>query len=125
MRVRLLRIKNQLGVVMFEKDAEKYRLDLASKLRDKISQGYNCKELSDIELAFQKGAQLGYDKANEWHYIKDGELPKDESRVWLYFGNDDYNDGRFIHNRFCSSSGWFDVDEVVAWQELVPPKDGE
>lgn len=111
---------------MFEKDAEKYRQNLVSKLREKILQGYNCKELSDIEVAFQKGAEFGYNKANEWHFIKDGKLPKDESRVWLYFGNDDYNDGQFIRNRFwCGSSGWFDADEVVAWQELVPPKDGE
>lgn len=104
---------------MFEKDAEEYA--------DSVD-GYEIKtySISDIDQAFQKGAELGYNKANDWHYIKDGELPKDESRVWLYFGNDDYNDGQFIHNRFwCGSSGWFDVDEVVAWQELVPPKDGK
>ena len=60
---------------------------------------------------------------DEWHYVKDGDLPKDENRVWLCFGVDDYNDGQFIRGRFwCGSCGWFDADEVIAWKEIVPPQ---
>lgn len=47
---------------MFKKEAEKYRSDLIQELIDKIRQGYDCKELSDIVVAFQKGADVGYAK---------------------------------------------------------------
>lgn len=58
----------------------------------------------------------------QWHKVADGDLPKDENRVWLCFGVDDYLDGQFIRGRFwCGSCGWFDVEEVFAWKELVPP----
>lgn len=129
---------------MFEKDAEKYRLDLVSKLRDKIQQGHNCKELSDIELAFQKGAQLGYDKANEWHYIKNGDLPNTEfSRVDVTvayinaYKNPCKKDCCFDGNNFIywddrKPIGWKNVDifgKIYAWKypEKLPepPKDGE
>ena len=41
---------------MFEKEAEKYA--------------------SDLELIYKKGVLDGYNKANEWHFVKDGDLPK-------------------------------------------------
>ena len=63
---------------------------------------------------------------DEWHYVKNGDLPKNENRIWLCFGVDDYNDGQFIRGRFwCDCCGWFDVEEVIAWQTLVPPKEIE
>jgi len=77
-----------------------------------------------IEKAFKDGAEFGYNKANEWHYVSKGDLPKNENRVWLYFGADDYNDGQFIRGRFwCDSCGWFDAEEVIAWQTLTPPEE--
>ena len=55
----------------------------------------------------------------KWHKVADGDLPKDENRVLLYFGVDDYCDGQFIRGRFwCDSCGWFDVEEVIAWCEI-------
>lgn len=113
---------------MFENEAEERGVEYADKQKRTISihedSGYSWGQIEEAyENGFKDGAELGYKKANEWHFIKDGKLPKDESRVWLYFGNDDYNDGQFICNGFwCGSSGWFDVDEVIAWQELVPPE---
>ena len=44
---------------MFEKEAEKYA--------------------SDLELIYKKGVLDGYSKANEWHYVKDGDLPNTEN----------------------------------------------
>lgn len=123
---------------MSEEELEKEVKEKTKHYMNEYEEKYNCENTKletdnynagleqGYEDGFNDGAEFGYNKANEWHFIKDGKLPKDESRVWLYFGNDDYNDGQFIRNRFwCGSSGWFDVDEVVAWQELVPPKDGE
>ena len=124
---------------MFEKEAEEYK-DI-TRIKDKNTYvGFpneRISELQDFEgnyidisdriiKAFKDGAEFGYNKANEWHYVKDGDLPKDESRVWLYFGVDDYNDGQFIRGRFwCDSCGWFDVEEVIAWKEIVLPKEVE
>lgn len=52
---------------MFEKEAEEYAL----KWGDKTDGTYaSCKD------GFKDGAEYGFNKANEWHYVKDGDLPK-------------------------------------------------
>ena len=97
---------------MFEKEAKEYVYNYV------IS-----KHMETVDETWRKGAEFGYNKANEWHYVKDGDLPKNENRVWLYFGVDDYNDGQFIRGRFwCGSCGWFDVEDVIAWKEIVLPE---
>lgn len=35
-------------------------------------------DYNSVKKAFQKGAEFGYNKANEEHFVKDGDLPKDE-----------------------------------------------
>lgn len=40
-----------------EKEAEEYRLNLITKLRPKLQEGCNCKELVDIEKAYLAGAE--------------------------------------------------------------------
>lgn len=40
-----------------EKEAEEYRLSLITKLRPKLQEGCNCKELTDIEKAYLAGAE--------------------------------------------------------------------
>lgn len=129
---------------MFEKDSKEYRANLVSKLRDKIQNGYNCKELSDIELAFQKGAELGFNEAIEWHFLKDGDLPKTEfSRVDVTVAYLDayqntcardccFDGTNFIYWDDRKPIGWKKVDifgKIYAWKypEKIPepPKDGE
>lgn len=106
---------------MFEIEAEEIAKDIYIH---RFDDDVNYPEvLKAITVGVQKGAEFGYNKTNEWHYVKDGDLPKDGNRVWLYFGVDDYNDGQFIRGRFwCGSCGWFDVEEVIAWKEIVLPK---
>ena len=117
---------------MFEKEAE----EIANKRCHEIMcyghcsfsspKHHRCGEWHREYNCAKEGAEFGYNKANEWHFVKDGDLPKDENRVWLYFGVDDYNDGQFIRGRFwCGSCGWFDVEEVIAWKEIVLPKETE
>lgn len=48
-------------------------------------------------IAWQKGAEFGYDKANEWHYVKNGDLPRQDghtcfsievlanNKKWVYY----------------------------------------
>ena len=58
-----------------EKEAEEYR----EKEKDKgyywVTQEMEQSELDTIvDESFKDGAEFGYNKANEWHYVKD-ELP--------------------------------------------------
>ena len=58
-------------IKLFEKEAEdSWR-----------SKGLGYKVCAD-ERSYKTGFQDGYNKANEWHFVKDGDLPKTEfSRV--------------------------------------------
>lgn len=101
---------------MFKKEAEKYRSGLLQELIDKIRQGYNCQELSDIELAFQKGAKVGYDKANEWHSVYD-ELPKENGKYWVLTSSGEPKVDDWV-SVSCAYS-----DDIIAWKEIIYPKE--
>lgn len=112
---------------MFEEEAEKYRKENLCKKCHK-----HCKEgmctCSECKIkTFKDGAEFGHNKANEWHYVKDGEYPKECDCCLLYVGS-----------RFNCITGWrhcgvwyFDdnrnlkmwQDEVIAWKEITPPKE--
>ena len=61
---------------MFEKEAEEYALMKLVNLEDfdSYQSAYDRFE-NGVQDAFQDGANFGYNKANEWHYVKD-ELPR-------------------------------------------------
>lgn len=61
------------------------------------------------------------EKANEWHYVKDGDLPKHEVNVLVLFNeqcidiahyNWDYKEWHFTDSI---------VRDVIAWKEIVLP----
>ena len=93
---------------MFEKEAEKYA--------------------SDLELIYKKGVLDGYNKANEWHYVKDELPPKKvplniitfdknkKRRFWV--GEYDGGNGQWW-------TGYFNhyIDVPYAWKEIVLPKE--
>ena len=57
---------------MFEKEAEEWwNNEYSPSLYDNVSE------------VWQDGAGFGYNKANEWHYVKDGDLPKDTTSLYL------------------------------------------
>ena len=61
---------------MFEKEAEDNKPPYAFCALDT-----KCELWKD---GFKKGAEFGYNKANEWHYVKSEEdLPKDNSEYLL------------------------------------------
>ena len=37
----------------------------------------------DYKKGWQDGAEFGYNKANEWHYVKDGDLPPKTTLVLI------------------------------------------
>ena len=109
---------------MFEKDAEEY-VDLSG------NRNYT-------ERAFKDGAEFGYNKANEWHYVKDGKYPTDDKKVLCILGdfeNDNLEVGYYSQVEGDSKRWRFenydlpdDSEEdwgVSAWKEIVLPKEIE
>ena len=102
---------------MFEKEAEEYCMhqSLLEDVRDNI-----C-------MAFEDGATFGYNKANEWHYVKDELPPKKvplniitfdknkKRRVWV--GEYDGGNGQWW-------TGYFNhfIDVPYAWREIILPE---
>ena len=113
---------------MFEKEAEEY----AKKLLN-----------PSLDYAFKDGAEFGYNKANEWHYVKD-ELPKkqyDKVSVTIAYLNafknpckrDCFYDGKdFVYWDSEKNVGWKNADifgTIYAWKyadDFIPePKESE
>ena len=83
-----------------------------------------------FKQAYLAGAEFGYNKANEWHFVKD-ELPNEGTYlvVWqndkgykeIFTLNYEEDDEEELH--------WVDGDcevqdeYVIAWKEIVPPKE--
>ena len=101
---------------MFEKEAEEY-VDLSG------NRNYT-------ERAFKDGAEFGYNKANEWHYVKD-ELPPEN--VLLNIITLDKNkkrrlwEGEYKGGNGQWWTGYFNhfIDVPYAWKEIVLPKESE
>ena len=99
---------------MFEKEAEEYV----------VTTGNNDCTID----AYIAGAEFGYNKAKEedkWHYVKEGNLPKENENVLIYSNR--ANHIGFYRNGFwfTNSDGCLEDDdiEVIAWKEIVLPKE--
>ena len=106
---------------MFEKEAEEYADENDICVCDEEYWSHN-----DIKQAFQKGAEFGYNKANEWHYVKD-KLPPSGETVLLYYGTDVM--GKAVMSTGCvdCKGNWYkNVDEEpIKWKEIVLSKESE
>ena len=112
---------------MFEKEAEEYAENIERKASREI-----------VYFAFKDGAEFGYNKANEWHYVKDGDLPKKElgekqllvrvrnyteDYIFAYYMLDKYyskNGKRFYSDIDCDYP--IDLDDIIAWKEIILPE---
>ena len=125
---------------MFEKEAEEY-VD--------CFWGASPSAQRAIKQAYQQGAEFGYNKANEWHFVKDGDLPNTETKNYTYIRRRKRYERQFTDYRvikcfvLCLNEkgkttaevGYFDCSQkcfldkaegmVIAWKEIVPPKKGE
>lgn len=111
---------------MFEKEAEEYlktdgtkaeqilnMLNEISPLKIKIKQLPFV--LAMLLQVWQDGAEFGYNKANEWHYVKDGDLPDTECSVLIYcIGG--YRIERYYKDK--KFFGEFSLNFVHGWQYL-------
>lgn len=67
------------------------------------------------------------EKSNEWHYVKDGDLPEENQWVLVY-------DGSYTVCNYHSNTPikWLDNYEnevyegnIIAWKEITLPKEGK
>ena len=113
---------------MFEKEAEEWAIDYVCKdcsryKECKSKEHCTCKNCSKEK--WQNGAEFGYNKANEWHFVKDGIMPEENQWVLVY-------DGSYTVCNYHSNTPikWLDNYEnevyeyaIIAWREIVPPKE--
>ena len=111
---------------MFEKEAEEY----ATRECCTYCKALICKEKCECWTFAKKGAEFGYNKANEWHYVKD-ELP-DEGTYLVIWQNDKGYKEIFIMHYEEDDEGelhWIDGDcevqdeYIIAWKEITFSKE--
>ena len=124
---------------MFEKKAEEYRKERLKEQKDKFVFELPEVYVTDIKQAYLAGAEVGYNKANEWHYVKDGDLPKDFGNyvVAFYGAKGSIANGKPCWEELCFDAEtlrWVDRDTfedlpyvnkegiVIAWKEIVLPE---
>ena len=138
---------------MFEKEAEKYASDLELIYKKGVLDGYNkAKEemqenglalQSDMDKTIEQNIALKkeLEKANEWHYVKDGDLPTKELEgkqllvrvrnytedfIIAYYMLDKYyspHGKRFYSDTDCDYP--INIKNIIAWKEIVLPKGSE
>ena len=123
---------------MFEKEAiiHAFEATIGIECLNKPIEDFTYEELSDEQQEkaydFKKGAEFGYNKANEWHYPSKGEYPKECENVVCYCKVVDvkfYSIGHTIIGgddkiRWWSSNRSEEL-EVYAWKEIELPKEIE
>ena len=100
--------------------------------------GYNkCKEelnhkglalQSDMDKTIEQNIALKKElnKANEWHYTKDGDLPEVDNRIVLCICGDGYIDEKKHYILKLLTKKEFPLFQpVYAWKEIVLPKENE
>ena len=110
---------------MFDKEAEEYAEDMA-----KYYESAHGSVPSQFEKYLRKAVEYGYNKANEWHYVKYGDLPKDDKQYLVLFfynykGKKEMSFGvrDNLHSDFEIHRCY--TEQIVAWKEIVLPKESE
>ena len=84
---------------------------------------------SELNLASVTEQLEELEKANEWHFVKDGDLPSEDlpKELFAYYykdavGNDCFG---FMKAEYllCGVEKWFEANkQIIAWKEIVLPK---
>ena len=129
---------------MFEKEAELYALSNYG------FRGKNSQRVLTAKIDYQDGAEFGFQKGikaklnfttitdcpikDEWHYVKDGDLPEEDKSIMIYAKLADgvavgkrRKQGKVYEWYFATYDGTFCLrdKEVIAWKEIVLPKESE
>lgn len=102
---------------MFEKEAKEYAKDCEKEFYTSYGACLH---------SFKDGAEFGYNKANEWHFVKDGDLPKDEEWKWCV-SRSGYPYVAKYEELFVSWTNQENKEVMCpyAWKEIVPPEEIE
>lgn len=115
---------------MFEKEAQYYAFDEVKHKQEwyiKHPERSIDEDYEDIKKHWGKGAEHGYNKANEWHYVKD-RLPKELHDVLCFVIHNEHRyslqgylrDGRWVLSPLGT---YLNNEDVIAWKEIVFPKE--
>lgn len=126
---------------MFEKDEDYKKARKESKDRiTKVIKVWSAEEETIHDEGFQRGAEFGYNKANEWHEIESKVspkreiskqyMPKNKEKVLLkyHFSGDDevhISDGYYDAYDFefhIANNPKYRIVCVIAWKEIVLPE---
>ena len=131
---------------MFEKKAKEYANQSCFTEMPNPSLSEDIDISNEIEEAYLSGAEYGFQKGikakvntttlsdypmkDEWHYVIEGDLPKDEKEVLVCLDKNNYWIGYYSQNtdefeRWHFSEFTQDSEQVIAWKEIVPPKEVE
>lgn len=103
---------------MFEKKAE----EVCSKyFEENCHKNNKWADTHDLIAMWQDG----YNKANEWHYVKDGDLPKEFDKPYLCYLNGYFEVGYFMAYKeqpWHFDNYYLDNEDVDAWKEIVLPE---
>ena len=124
---------------MFEKEAEEYQTEKRKSFSEHEQLCWG-----DVYKDWKNGAEFGYNKANEWHYVKDGDLPKRENleclciirpmkekdepfenkdfRGVLYYRNERFYLDENDSNDLLKETNSDFTELVIAWKEIVLPE---
>ena len=102
---------------MFEKNAEEIMRQNGCR-----THSGNFIQADKVCELIQKGAEFGYNQANEWHYVKDG-LPKKHGWYWVQYNNGTPDCLIVTKNlRFLDHRSSDVTDCIYAWKEIILPE---
>ena len=101
---------------MFETEAEKF-MERVFPYEDEEPM-YGEEQVKGLLAAF---AESVHNKVNEWHYVKNGDLPKSKNKVLVLLK--DVEEPILDYYRQDGLWNYALEDEVIAWKEIVLPKD--
>jgi hypothetical protein len=93
---------------MFEKEAKQYGDNYVKS-----------KYMETVDETWRKGAEFGYNKANEWHKVKDEKMPKFDEGTEIKFLKGKYTKAKRIVFCLCEDN---DYQNIYAWKEIVLPE---
>ena len=103
---------------MFEKESEEYSTSSKVDYVNNIA-------ITLVQQGFKDGSEFGYNKANEWHYVKDEGTPTKEGHYLVCLRNKD----RDIFDcwiYYDKDVGWYSMKvrmkDIYAWKEIVLPE---
>ncbi len=125
---------------MFEEEAKKHKEEFID-IYINVGGGLKAADMigTQKEQSYKEGAEFAYNKANEWHYVKDG-LPKTSGKYLVYTGDEPFildfatEVNSFGYWVVSLGDDWgvqdedFETvkdrgeDDVIAWKEIILPE---